>query len=351
VRVVVTGATGNVGTAVLRALAADEKVDSIVGVARRIPDAPRGGVSWHSADVASSPLEPVFDGADAVIHLAWAIQPSRDEDALEAINVDGSRRVFDAAAEVGIETVVYASSVGAYSPGPKNYLVDESWPVNGIESLFYSRHKVEVEAELDRFQRRRPGVRVVRMRPGLIFGREAATGIRRLFLGPLLPRWIAERGRIPVVPDVERLRFQAVHRDDVAEAYRLALHRPTDGAVNVAAEPILDPEVLANLLEARRIRLPGAALRVAADVSWRLRLQPTPAGWVDLALAVPLMSTQRAHVELGWRARRTSGEALLDLLDGIRTGAGHPTPPLDPATSGTARWREFASGVGGRTSG
>jgi nucleoside-diphosphate-sugar epimerase len=349
-RVVVTGATGNVGTAVLRALARDEAVDSVVGVARRIPDTLGGGVSWHSADVAQTPLETAFDGADAVIHLAWAIQPSRDEAALRATNVVGSQRVFDAAARVGVKTLVHASSVGAYAPGPKHELIDEGWPATGIDSLFYSRHKAEVEAHLDRFARRHPEMRVVRLRPGLIFSRQAAAGIRRLFLGPLFPAWLANPDRIPVVPELERLRFQAGHTDDVAEAYRLALHADVEGAFNVGAEPVLDPEVLADLLGARPIPVPPRALRFAADASWRLRLQPAPAGWIDLALATPLMSTERARTELGWSPERPATAALLDLLDGIRSGAGYPTPPLDPASGGVARWREFATGIGGRTS-
>src|SRR5215210_1752934 len=97
-RIVVTGATGNVGTSVLRALADDPRVEEIVGLARRLPRSEHPRTRWVQADVATAPLEPVFRGADAVIHLAWLIQPSRDEDQLEAVNVVGSRRVFEAAA-------------------------------------------------------------------------------------------------------------------------------------------------------------------------------------------------------------------------------------------------------------
>src|SRR5215210_2233673 len=95
---VVTGASGNVGTSVLQALARDERVTEIVGLARRLPRWRNPRTRWVQADVAATPLEPVFRGADVVIHLAWLIQPSRDEDQLEAVNVVGSRRVFEAAA-------------------------------------------------------------------------------------------------------------------------------------------------------------------------------------------------------------------------------------------------------------
>jgi nucleoside-diphosphate-sugar epimerase len=349
VKVVVLGATGNVGTSVVRALSADPAVTSIVGVARRVPGPPVAKVEWVSADITKSPLVPLLEGADAAIHLAWAIQPSRDDDALRGTNVDGTVRVLDAVAKARTPTLVYASSVGAYSPGPKDREVDEDWPTGGIETSFYSRHKAEVESLLDEFERGEPGVRVVRLRPGLIFKREAATEIRRLFLGPLVPRFAFDRRALVVVPDIERLRFQAVHADDVAEAYRLALHsEDARGAFNVAADPVLDPEVLADALGARRVKVSPRVLRGIAAGTWRARLQPTPEGWLDMALGVPLMDSGRAREELGWVPRRDATSTLLELLDGLRAGAGLDSPPLDPASSGVARSAEFRTGIGAR---
>ncbi|UGS37774.1 NAD-dependent epimerase/dehydratase family protein [Capillimicrobium parvum] len=349
-KVVVTGATGNVGTAVVRALGSDERIEEIVGVARRRPpDLQLPRTVWRQADVAQDDLAPHLAGADAVIHLAWLIQPSRDERATHRVNVEGSARVFEAAARAGVGTIVYASSVGAYSEGPKDRAVDESWPTEGIESSFYSRHKAAVERILDSFEAAHPGVRVVRLRPGLIFQREAASEIRRLFAGPLLPSALLRRRLIPVVPSHPRLRFQAVHTHDVAQAYRLAvLGDHARGAYNVAADPVLDGERLATLLGARAVRVPAAVLRAGADLTWRARLQPTPAGWVDMGLGVPIMDASRARSELGWNPARTGEEAFMDLFEGMRDGAGFATPPLDPGTGGPARGGEVLTGVGAR---
>jgi len=330
-RVVVTGATGNVGTSVLEKLAADPTVTSIVGLARRVPDRRASGppqVEWVAADVSCDDLDPAFAGADVVVHLAWAIQPSHRLDVLTATNVAGSRRVFEAAARAGAGALVYASSVGAYSPGPKDTRVDESWPTEGVPSLFYSRHKVATERMLDAFEQDHPGVRVVRLRPGLIFKREAASGIRRLFLGRLVPPQLLRPSLLAVVPRTDRLVFQAVHTDDVAEAYRLAVVGEARGAFNIAAEPVLDPDELGRILGARPVPVPVAVLRVGADLSWRAHLQPTPAGWVDLAVAAPVMDTARARRELGWEPTRTAGEALRELLEGFADRAYGPTPAL-----------------------
>ena len=349
-RIVVVGASGNVGTSVLRALAAEPEVSAVVGIARRVPRAEFEKTEWAAADITRDDLVPHFQGADAVVHLAWAIQPSRDLEQLWRINVRGSERVFKAVADAGVSALVYASSVGAYSPGPKDRRVDESWPTGGIASSFYSRHKAETERLLDRFEREQPDIRVVRLRPGLIFKREAATGIRRLFAGPFFPSLLVRGGRVPIVPDIRGLRFQAVHSLDVGDAYRRALVADVRGPFNIAAEPVLDPAALAELFGARLVPLGPQVARTLAQISWRLHLQPTPAGWVDMGLGVPLLDYSRAQSELGWQPRRSSGEALRELLQGMADGAGADTPPLSPETTAPFRVRELLTGVG-RSSG
>src|SRR3954466_14907552 len=218
---------------------------------------------WVAADIVSSDLVSIFAGADAVVHLAWAIQPSRDAAKLHAVNVDGSERVFRAVAAAGVSRLIYASSIGAYSPGPKDEPgVDESWPTDGIQSSFYSRHKAAVERLLDRFEQEHPEVRCVRLRPGLIFKSQSASEQRRYFAGPLVPTFLMRPGLIPVVPDTPRLRFQAVHADDIASAYCLAVVSDVaHGAYNVAATPVLDPDRLAALLGARKVPMRGGLLR------------------------------------------------------------------------------------------
>jgi nucleoside-diphosphate-sugar epimerase len=350
-RVVVTGATGNAGTSLLRALGQDSAVEEIVGLARRRPQLALPRTRWVTADVARDDLRRHFSGADAVVHLAWLIQPSRDRAATYAVNVGGSRRVFQAVAAAGVPSLIHASSVGAYSPGPKDRRVDERWPTGGIPSSFYSRDKSEVERILDRFEADHPAIRIVRLRPGLIFKGDAASGIRRLFAGPLLPSPLLRRGLIPIVPALERLRFQAVHSLDVGEAYRLAVMRDVHGAFNVAAEPVLDPPELGRLLDARPVPVPEKALRAGIEATWKLRLQPTPPGWLDMALEVPLMDVTRAHRELGWTPTRSAGEALLELIDAMRRGDGLQTAPLRPGGAGPLRIRELLTGVGARSRG
>jgi nucleoside-diphosphate-sugar epimerase len=328
-RVVITGATGNVGTSLLAALAADDAVEEIVGVARRRPGVEHPKTVWRAADIETDDLVPIVRGADCVVHLAWRIQPSHDLEALRRTNVEGSERVFRAVAAAGVPSLVYASSVGGYSPGPKDRFVDESWPTEGTPTSFYARHKAQVERLLDTFEREQPRVRVTRLRPALTFKRHSASEQRRYFLGPFFPRFLARPGAIAIVPDLPGLRFQAVHAADVAEAYRLAIVGGARGAYNLAAEPVLDATELSCALHARRVRVSPRVARAALAATWHLRLQPTPPGWLDMGLSVPLLDTTRAREELGWEPRLSSLEAILALLGGLRQGASEPTPPLE----------------------
>lgn len=230
-------------------------------------------------------------------------------------------------------SLVVASSVGAYSPGPKERAVDETWPTEGISSSLYSRQKVEVERMLDRFESQHPATRVVRMRPALIFKAGAASEIQRLFLGRWVPMSLLRPGRVPFVPDTERLRFQCVHSLDVGRAFALAALCDVRGAVNIAAVPVLDPETLAAALGARRVRVSENVLRTVVAAAWRMRLVPMDEGWVDIALQVPLMSTEKARSELGFEPEHSSTQALIELMSGMYDGAGMDTAPLTPRES------------------
>jgi UDP-glucose 4-epimerase len=347
-RVVVVGATGNVGTSVLQALSDEPAVDSVLGVARRKPTLQISKTEWVAADVADADLVPLFSGADSVVHLAWLIQPSRDRELLRRVNVEGSSRVFRAVAEAGVRNLVYASSVGAYSPGPKDRHVDESWPTDGVRTNLYSQQKCEVERRLDTFEREHADIRVVRLRPAVIFKRESATEQRRIFAGPFLPGSVLRPGLIPFLPEIPGLAFQAVHSYDVGDAYRLAVLGDARGAFNVAAEPPLDLTSFARLLDARTFGMSPRAARALAALAFHAHLTPIPPSWFDLGMACPLLDSTRARKELGWTPRHTGEDAIAALLDGMRNAAGLETPPLSPRTSGPGRIRELASGLGRR---
>jgi UDP-glucose 4-epimerase len=345
-RVVVTGASGNIGTRVLDRLTADPELE-VVAVARRIPaEERRPRVRWVAADLVTAPLADVVRGADAVVHLAWAIQPTRDPARLWEVNAVASARLLEACVAAGVGAVVHASSVGVYSPRPRDdRRVDESWPTHGIATATYSVAKAYVERLLDWLDATSGGPRVVRLRPALALQPDAATRLRRLFLGVLVPRGAVRPDRIPVVPRIPGVSFQVVHPADVADAVHAALRREVTGAFNLATEPRLDLEVVAELLGARSVPVAAGAARAAMAATWRARLQPVDPGWFDILLRSPGLDTTRARDELGWSPDHGAGDLLVDTIEAIAAGRGRDLPPLRP-DSPAARRAELRSRQG-----
>lgn len=339
-RIVVIGATGNVGTAVLKRLASQPEVSSIVGVARRAPDAtvePYAGVEWKLIDIGTKrsveTLTEAMRGADAVVQLAWLMQPNHHEEILRRTNVEGSEHVLRAVVQAGVPHVVVASSVGAYSPGPKDERVGESWATEGVSTSHYSRNKVEVERMLDEFEADNPSVVVSRLRPGLIFQSGAGKEMHGLFLGPLFSLKPLLAAHLPFLPFPKELMVQAVHADDVAAAYWLVLRARARGAFNVAAEPELGPEEFARAFRAKRPKAMSLGfLRSLVKWSWRTYMQRTDVGWLDIATQVPLISTQRLRTELGWVPRISATKALGEIVQAVAEKRGvAASPPLWPS--------------------
>ncbi len=335
-RVLVTGATGNLGTALLEALAADPEIEEVVGVARRLPQftvAPYDTASWVFCDLtapgAVTTLTDAARGCDAVVHLAWRFQPSHDEDAMRRTNVDGLRVVVDATVAAGVKHLVDVSSLGAYSPGPKDRKVDERWPTGGVHTSPYSRLKAATERLLDEVEASGADLTVSRARPTLAVQSRAASAITRYFAPSWLPSSLAARVPAPLLPLPTGLRAQVVHSSDVADALRLMVLSGAGGAFNLADDEVLGPQGLARAIGAMgAVEVPARLVRAPLELSWRLRMQPTDAGWLDLALLSPLADTGRARRELGWVPAVPSGEALESLARGVarRDGvAGSPT--------------------------
>jgi len=337
-RIAITGATGNIGTALLRRL--DGSDHDLVGLARRLPDPTSsddpsaGRVSWVAADLTEPASEVVlreaFAGADAVVHLAWGFQPSHDLRHLEALGVGGTRRVLDAAGAAGVAHVVHMSSIGAYSPKHDDVPVDESWPTGGVRTSRYSVHKAAAERLLDDFEQASPATTVSRMRPGIVGQRSAGSALLRYGVPAVVPARALDL--VPVLPLDRRMRIPMVHSDDVADALVRVLDRRAGGAFNLAAEPPITTDLVAEALGARAVHVPSPVVRAAMSAAWHARLQQVDTGWLDLAFSVPLLDTSRARRELEWTPATPATAVLREVLDGMRHAASARTPVLRPRT-------------------
>lgn len=354
-RIAVVGATGNVGTEVLSALGRRPEVTSVLGIARRLPETsaqPYSGAEWAAVDIgaattaqeATEQLTDALRGADAVIHLAWLIQPNDHRELLRRVNVEGTRHVAQAAVEAGVGTLVVASSVGAYSPSPGREARDESWPTTGVRTSHYSVDKVAQEGVLNEIAAAHPELTVTRLRPALIFQGEAGSEIQRYFLGGWMPVQLLRAGRPPLLPLPRGLRFQAVHAQGVAEVYAAAAVLKQPGAFNICADDVLEAQDLARLVgHGRTVELPVPAMRAALAAGHRAGLVAADAGWLDMGMNVPVMDSSRAKQLLGWQPRHSAAEALTELLEGMAEGRGADSVPMRPRDSRRAFREDIAT--------
>lgn len=333
-RVVVTGASGIVGSALLPVLAA--RGHEVTAVCRRVPTAPGApgradGVTWVSHDLADrsgdARLPELVRGADSVVHLAWGLQPMHNRGHLRRVDLGGSLAVIRAVEQERVPHLLFGSSVGGYAPRASDEPVGEEWPFTGVPGSVYSRHKAFVERALDRLEEESGDELVVaRTRPSLVGQRAAGSAMLRLGFPLLFPAPLMRR--VGVMPLDRGFALQFVHADDVADAMVRVLESRAGGAFNLAAEGILRQPDIADAFGAWPLHLPRPwALRLVGAL-WQAGVQPLDPGWLEMAFRVPFMDTSRARDVLGWQPRHTAREVLDEVVAGMADRAGGPFPPL-----------------------
>jgi nucleoside-diphosphate-sugar epimerase len=322
--VAVTGPTGTFGSGLQPLLEDDDRVGSVVGIARRPFDPARHGwtkMTYRQGDVRDrGALETAFTGADVVVHLAFLITGTASRQTTRAINVDGTLNAFRAAAAAGARRFVYASSVAAYGfgsdlPDP----VDESWQGRPSARLFYAREKAELERLLQAEATGAGAPDLYLLRPPVVLGPNAAGG-KEVLPGPLGPLARALLGRprrlpIPVPLPAPGHRFQFVHESDVGRALQQCIvGAGPPGAYNIAGDGVLTVADLVRELGGFPVTLPAAVSQLPARAAARLPFLPPVAEWVEAVSRPVIMDTTRARELLGWTPRYTGLEALRESL-------------------------------------
>lgn len=369
-RVVVVGASGNVGTAVLSALANEPVVTDLVGVARRIPrsggastvEFPHDAASWFRLDLAApdapkrsktpsvtDQLADVFAGADTVIHVARTPRADVSSHTRRAHDLEVARRVFDAAAKAHVPHVIAASCTGAYAPSDDDSPRVESWPVRGGDvtaSAPWARvHTVAGDAAAaDRPMTPTASVErllvklaneseviVTSVRTPIVLHRRVGSQLVRDVVGKLPSKPLRKDGTVPIVLWPEGLRIQVVHADDVGEAYRKLVIQRQPGAFNIAAADVLDGQAFADIVSDGQIRMiTDAQARLALGAASKMGVAPVDPRWLATLFDSPILDTTLARELLKWEPQHDARSTLIEAVEGIRDGAGAQTPPLLP---------------------
>jgi nucleoside-diphosphate-sugar epimerase len=316
--VAVTGPTGTFGLALIPLLQADDRVDRVIGIARRPFDPAERGwtkMAYRRGDVRDADvLRAAFEGAEVVVHLAFLIL-SGGRDLTRAINIEGTLNAFRAAADAGVKRFVYASSVAAYGFHADNPVgIREEWATRPADRLFYAQEKAELENLLHLEAARRPQTALYLLRPPIVLGPDAVGAKVSVptVLAPLLRVSGAALQRLPALPAlVPDLPLQVIHQDDVAEALRLCVvGAGPPGAYNIAADDVITGVDVARELGLRAVRVPGSPVAFLARAVAKLPYLPSGAQWVEAVSHPAIMDTTKAKTQLGWSPRHTAIESL-----------------------------------------
>ncbi|MBI4728624.1 MAG: SDR family oxidoreductase [Acidobacteria bacterium] len=305
--VAVTGIAGYLGQRLLRLLEADPGVERIVGVDIGEPAHVSPRLEFHQMDVRDVRLGKALAGAGVLVHLAFVLNPIRDEERMGSINVEGSRNAFEAAASAGVEKIVYASSAVVYGAHPDNdFPLTEESPLRANSDFPYAAHKLEVERWIETFRERRREIVVTVLRPATVFGPGVDNFMSRQFEAP---RLLTVGGYRPPL--------QLVHEEDVASALELAVRADLPGAYNVSADGWLSRAEALSLLGKKQVELPEAVAFEIAERLWRLGLTLSPAAELHYTMHPWVLDNSKLKAA-GWRPRHGNRETLLEAYETLR---------------------------------
>lgn len=326
--VAVTGPTGTLGFGLMPHIQLDGRISRVVGVARRPFDPAEHGWSkleYLRGDVRDQEtLERAFEGADVVVHLAFAVlgpltSARGGRQAAREVNVEGTVHAFRAAAAAGARRFVYPSSVAAYGfhrDNPEG--MTEDWPVRPAAHLPYAQDKAEVERLLAEEAKGHSQTELYVVRPSIVVGPHT---VGAKLPGPLasLAQLVTGRLRrlpVPIPALVPDLPLQLVHELDVGRALlQCVVGAGPPGVYNIAADDVLSLRDVARELGVVPLPVPAAPVRAAARLAAELPLLPPAARWVEAAGHPAVMDTTRAKTDLDWTPRFSARDALRAALD------------------------------------
>lgn len=292
--VAVTGASGQLGVALVRRLLADRQVERVVSIDLRVPVISSGKLRHIQGDIRTLDLTAHLRGCDSLVHLAFLVSGNYPRAIMDSVNIDGSKRVFFQAVDAGVRHLVFASSAAAYGafsdqPIP---LTEES-PRRYQHDFAYAATKQRVEEFLDELETSDPNLSVARLRPAMVIGPYMDHPLQDLL----------RRGRLPYTSTP----LQAVWEDDVVEAFVLAVKGKVHGAYNLGAEEARPARDLAAALGIKVLRIPqgweGWAARACSVLAPTGLTHSVDPAWLRLTNARLVVSSEKARRELNWNPR------------------------------------------------
>jgi UDP-glucose 4-epimerase len=300
--VLVTGAAGHLGGAVLAALAG--RVGRLAAVDVRDPAVRREGVDYRIADVRDPGLAKHLreHEVETVVHLASIVTPApgMTREFMHSVDVLGTQNVLDACLAAGVRKIVVSSSGAAYGYHADNPAwIGEEQPLRGNPEFAYAHHKRLVEELLARYRAAHPELQQVVFRIGTVLGAGIRNQITDLFDRP---RLLAIRGSDSP--------FVFVWDEDVAGAIERAVSTDRTGVFNLAGDGALSIRRIAEKLGKRCLSLPAWLIQGALAVLRPLGLTQYGPEQVNFLRYRPVLANRRLKENFGYLPRYTSEQAF-----------------------------------------
>jgi UDP-glucose 4-epimerase len=267
------------------------------------------------------------DRPDALVHLAFVLNPMRDERTMYDIDVNGTQNVLDAASGAGVEQVLVASSTTAYGAWPDNPVpLTEDSPVRGMPDYEYARDKTEIDRMCQLWAATHPESVMTIVRPCIVFGPSVDNYIIRFWINAPF---------IPLIDGVDT-ELQYVHEDDVVEALTRLLAGRHGGTFNLTGDGTIRLSESAQIAGLKTRRMPYGLYRRIASAMWRMRVPraEAPPGQLDFTRYPWIASNEKIKRELDWSPRYTSRETFEIALRAKRVEAApaiaEPAPQSVP---------------------
>ena len=304
-RYLITGGSGYIGGRLVERLATREETDRVLIADVRAPKAFRPKAEWAQLDVRDAGAVRDLVGRerpDVLIHLAFVLNPIKDERLMYDIDVNGTHNVLDAASQAGVEHVLVTSSTTAYGAFPDNPVpITEEWPVRGVAAFEYARDKTESDRLCQLWALEHPDRTMTIVRPCIVFGPNVDNYLVRIWTDA------------PFQPDLggnlDQL-MQFVHEDDVVEAMVGLLDGKHAGAYNVTGDGLMTMRETIEILGTKVRRMPMGLAKMLGRVTWRLGQSETPPGQLEFAMNPWVCSNEKVKETLGWRPRHSSRETF-----------------------------------------
>jgi UDP-glucose 4-epimerase len=308
-RYLITGGSGYIGGRLSEVLGARDETELIVDVDVNPPPRDYPKVDFVEGDVrdAAAIRELLArHKIDALVHLAFLLNPIRDEERMYDIDVNGTEAVLRAASDAGTQQVLVTSSASAYGAFPDNPKpITEDWPVRGVPDFSYARHKAEADRVCQLWAAQHPDRVMTIVRPAIVFGPDVDNFIIR--------GWTKARF-MPLI-DGHDAELQLVHNDDVADALIVLLDKRAGGAFNLAADDTMSTRESAEMIGLKTKNMSLEKLHRQARLAWRFHLPgvEAPSGYVKFAAHPWVVSNERLRA-LGWQPKHSTREIFEETM-------------------------------------